>query len=109
MLVSSGSITFDARLGHDDPNNLEAVVEGIYIADGQIIVASTGTGDKRFIGEGTFVGWSGVELQRDFGPGGRRALNNQLPVELFRHRPDLVTAAPTEFMRSRIDWQQVNP
>lgn len=73
------------------------------------LLSKTG-GDKRFIGEGTFVGWSGVKLERDYDDGaGRRALNNISAVEYFRYRPDFITAAPEEFMRSRYSWQQVNP
>ena len=111
MLVASGDITFDASLGTDDLNNLEAVAEGVFVADGILKVESAETGgDKRFIGEGTFVGWSGVKLERDYDDGaGRRALNNVSAVEYFRYRPDFITAAPEEFMRSRYSWQQVNP
>lgn len=111
MLVASGNITFDSSLGHDDLNNLDAVAEGVFVADGLLTVESADTGgDKRFIGEGTFVGWSGVKLERDYDDGaGRRALNNVSAVEYFRYRPDFITAAPEEFMRSRYSWQQVNP
>jgi hypothetical protein len=111
MLVVSGDITFDASLGTDDLNQTEALVEGIFVADGLLTVESTETGgDKRFIGEGTFVGWGGVKLERDYDDGaGRRALNNVSAVEYIRYRPDFITAAPEEFMRSRYSWQQVNP
>ena len=111
MLVASGNITFDASLGTDDLNSPDAQVEGVFVADGILKVESTETGgDKRFIGEGTFVGWSGVKLERDYDDGaGRRALNNLSAVEYFRYRPDFITAAPEEFMRSRYSWQQVNP
>lgn len=77
------------------------------LADGTRTMDSSDTGDKRLIGEGT---WSGVKLERDYDDGaGRRALNNVSAVEYFRYRPDFITAAPEEFMRSRYSWQQVNP
>src|SRR5690606_37554234 len=111
MLVASGDITFDSSLGTDDLNNPDAQAEGVFVADGLLTVESADTGgDKRFIGEGTFVGWSGVKLERDYDNGaGRRALNNVSAVEYFRYRPDFITAAPEEFMRSHYSWQQVNP
>jgi hypothetical protein len=94
-------------------------VQGVFIADGQIIIESNvvsprGTGgsleavgslncphnaripDKKFVGEGTFVGWSGVYLRRDFDDrcSFTRAWNNRHPTESFHYRPDLLINSP---------------
>jgi len=66
-------------------------------------------GDKRFIGAGTFVGWSGVTLSRDFDDGGaRKAENNTKPVDTFVFRPDLLMNVPDKMARSSYIWQETN-
>lgn len=110
-IVASGSITFDGEIGHADPTDTTSVVEGIFIADDQLVVASRGAaagGDYKFVGEGTFVGWNNVVLERDYDDNaGRRALNNENPVELFRYRPDFILNAPDDFRRPLYNWRQL--
>ncbi|MBI2010089.1 MAG: hypothetical protein HYS86_02800, partial [Candidatus Chisholmbacteria bacterium] len=79
-----------------------ANLEGVYIANGTI---STGESDTKFTGEGTFVGWSGVNLQRDF----EDTRNNTEPVEVFRYRPDFKLNLPGFLRRPTIEWQEVAP
>lgn len=113
MIAASGNITFGAQLGHDNPDATGAIVEGVFVADGQIRLPSRGTsagGDKKFVGEGTFVGWSGFALERDYDDGqGRRRLNNNAPVEYFRYRPDFLQNAPAIIKRAKQTWREVNP
>ena len=45
--------------------------------------------DSQFIGNGSFVGWLGIDLSRDTG-----ASSNTAPSELFAYRRDLYTNAP---------------
>lgn len=108
--IVSGNITIANDVGNTTLTNTTGNVEGVYIADGTITVASKGAaagGDERFIGEGTFVGWSGVELDRDYSDGGARAAeNNTKPVEQFVYRPDLVKNAPEVMKHPHSIWQE---
>lgn len=115
-IFATGTITIDSTVGHvtvaGPVPNSTAVVEGVFIADGQIIIESVGAGqlDRRFVGEGTFVGWNGVDLQRNFDDGtANRLLNEEYPVEIFRYRPDFVLYAPSELRVPNYVWSEVNP
>jgi len=98
------------------------VIQGVFIANGKITVQSNGKSsnpsrlaavgskncpvgvvpDKKFVGEGTFVGWSGVELQRDFDDrcSFTKAWNARHPTEVFNYRPDFMQNAPEWMWRS---------
>jgi len=95
-IISSGSITFDSST---------TSVEGVFIAD-SLSWPSTGdeVTEQRFIGEGTFVGWDGISLERD-----RGTLNNEAPTEEFIFRPDFVINAPVGIRTPQITWQEVAP
>jgi len=57
----------------------------------------------RFFGEGTFIGWNTITLQRVlFGTN-----NNYNPAELFIYRPDIVYNLPTEVKRPLYTWREV--
>lgn len=114
--IVRGDIIFDANIGHVDPTAPTAndsIVEGIYIANGILSLPSRGAaagGDYKFVGEGTFVGWSGVELDRNYDDNvTRRTLNNTNPIEVFRYRPDFIVRAPDEMRVPRILWREVAP
>lgn len=47
------------------------------------------TDDVQFVGEGSFVGWTTINLDRDMGVG-----NNSAPSESFRYRPDMYLNVP---------------
>lgn len=110
-IIASGDIIIDPVLGHDDASLTESVLEGVFVASGQLRLPSRGPaagGDKKFVGEGTFVGWDGVILERDYdNDAGRRALNNTYPTELFRYRPDFIMHAPDDFKRPQFNWRQL--
>jgi len=110
--IVSGNITIDATVGNSTLTSLNSNVDGVYIADGTFTVASMGTaggGDKRFIGEGTFVGWGGVDLNRDYSDGGaRKAQNNNKPTETFVFRPDFVKNLPERMAKPIYVWQETN-
>jgi len=80
-------------------------VEGVYIADGFFETGTTGAGDLQLIAEGTFVGWGGVNLARDFDS----VQNNTEPAELFRYRPDFKVNLPGFLKRPTINWEEVAP
>ena len=45
--------------------------------------------DSQFLGNGSFIGWSGIALGRN-----RGALNNLAPSEKFAYRTDIYNNAP---------------
>ncbi len=110
--IVSGDITVASSIGNSNLDDTTANIEGVFIADGVLTVQSRGEaagGDDRFVGTGTFVGWSGVQLQRDFSDGAtRKAENNTRPVELFVYRPDFVLNAPERMKTPRYIWQETN-
>ncbi len=102
--IVGGDIIIEPEVGVTE-SETEGVVEGVYVANGSVNVESNGSNDLRFVGEGSFVGWGGVFLKRDFGDN----RNNTAPVEIVKFRPDLVINAPEEMMRSKVLWQEVAP
>lgn len=123
--IVNGNITVESTVGYDDNNSDFAddslaqltapIIDGVYIANGVLKIASNipgndQPGDFKFVGAGTFVGWSGVTLERKFDSSNaaRRQLNNTSPTELFIHRPDFVTHAPSFINRPQLKWQEVN-
>lgn len=110
--IVSGNITVRPDVGSNDLNNTTPNLEGVYIANGTITIESRGAaagGDDRFVGAGTFVGYSGVDLNRDYSDGGTRAAeNNDKPVEMFMFRPDFVRNLPVRMARPRYIWQETN-
>lgn len=66
-------------------------------------------GDRKFIGAGTFVGWSGVELLRSFDPGDDPTLNNTAPTETFVFRPDFIVNAPRIVKSAQMTWREIAP
>jgi len=98
-------ITFSSSLGNAVVTSATPVVEGVYIADRNLIVASSGGTDLRFVGAGTFVGWNGVTLSRDLG----NVTNRTKPSELFILRPDFIQAMPDEMKEPLSVWQEINP
>ncbi len=110
--IVKGDIIVKSSVGNDDLDDITPNLEGIYLGDGEFRVETQGAvagGDDRFVGAGTFVGWAGVDLQRDFDDGGfRKAENNTRPVEYFIYRPDLLLNAPDRLSRPRYIWQETN-
>jgi hypothetical protein len=110
--IVSGNITIEPNVGNNTITSTTPNIEGVYIADGTITVASRGAGnggDDRFIGAGNFIGWGGINLNRDFSDGGTRiAENNDKPVESFVFRPDFVRNLPEQMARPRYIWQETN-
>ncbi len=102
--IVSGDINIDENVGHSTLTNTTGNIEGIYVADGNINILSNGGLDKKFIGEGTFVGWSGVNLNRDFNAG---VDNDSQPTETFIYRPDFIKNLPEKMLRSQMIRQEV--
>lgn len=103
--IVHGNITIDKTVGTVALASTATQVEGVYVADGRLITASNSTGDLKFVGGGTFVGWNGVMLNRQLLP---RGLNNNTPAELFLFRPDFVFNSPPRMNRALQLWQETN-
>lgn len=109
--IVKNNLYVDAELGNVDLNDTTANIEGVFVVNGSINIQSRGPtlgGDDRFIGEGTFIGWQGVNLERDFDDGfGRAEENKDKPAELFVYRPDFMVNLPDLLRNSPQIWQQV--
>jgi len=104
--IVSGNITFSNTIGDPSAAASNPTVAGVFIANNQIIIeGGLGGGDRKFIGEGTFVGWNGVLLNREFSSA---ALNDSYPTELFRFRPDFITNVPERMTKPLYTWQETN-
>lgn len=110
--IVKGNINIDASLGNSTLTSTAANLEGVYMADGTLSTLSRGTaggGDDRFVGEGVFVGWDGVDLNRDFSDGSSRSLqNNSKPAETFIYRPDFLVNMPDIMLVPIRLWQETN-
>jgi hypothetical protein len=110
--IVSENIVVNEQLGNSTLTSTTANVEGVYIADGSLTIESRGEaagGDDRFIAEGVFVGWLGVNLDRDFSDGASRSTeNNDKAVELFVYRPDLLVNMPDIMQVPIRIWQETN-
>lgn len=106
--IVSGNITVNANLGNDDLNDITPNLSGVYLSDGMITIDGLGSSDQRFVGEGNFVGWSGINLYRNLDDGVGPIENNTRPAELFLFRPEFVdrTLLPERFIKSRYVWQE---
>jgi hypothetical protein len=116
VFIVSGNITISSNVGHEDHSVAASVatanLEGVFVTDGSITTQSRGedTPDKKFIGSGTFVGYSGISLNRDFSDGGLGAIDNNIyAAETFLHRPDLLLNTPIEMKSANYHWQEIAP
>lgn len=100
--VVSGNITFNVGNAGAPANPPTATVEGVFIADG---LMTTSAGAQQFAGEGMFIGWGGVDMNRDFGDN----TNNTFAADFFTYRPDFLTNAPLRMKRPVIRWEEVAP
>src|SRR5690606_4212413 len=82
-----------------DLNILE--VQGVYIANGKLISSNL---TSSFTGRGIFVGWGGVELNREMPD----QTNRYFPAERFVYRPDFMINLPEQMMYSQTIWQETN-
>jgi hypothetical protein len=115
MFIANGDITVTSNVGYSDIQtdasqaNI-ASVEGVFVADGVLTIGGqTGVTDRKFIGAGTFVGWGGVDLQRNFDDGDSPQLNNNAATEVFIFRPDLLINAPKAVKSAQMTWREVQP
>lgn len=103
--IVNGSITVSNTVGNATPGDLAPSAEGVYIADQIIIQGGRAGGDLKFVGRGTFVGWSSVTLGRTYND---PFTNDNYPTELFIFRPDFVKNVPERMTRPLYSWQETN-
>lgn len=113
--IVKGDINISPNIGNDDATDTTANLQGVYVADQAIRIKGyswdNSIRDKKFVGEGTFVGWNEFSVARDYTnttePADRQ-LNNENPVEVFIFRPDLHKNTPAVMKRPNQLWQEVN-
>ncbi|MCA9372527.1 hypothetical protein KC921_00340 [Candidatus Woesebacteria bacterium] len=99
-----GNITIEPTVGNDvsvAPTNEDSNLMGLFFStNGQIITQglTPPVVDKRFVGDGTFIGCGGISLGRDLHNGTNKA-------EIFRYNPNLLFNVPTALEESHITWQ----
>lgn len=115
--IVGGNITIKRDIGYEgtaDTIDQEQTpnITGVFVANGNITIEKKGgtyPADRKFIGAGTWVGWTNVVLDREFTDGaGRRELNSVSPTETFQFRPDFVINAPAILLKPQLTWQEVN-
>jgi hypothetical protein len=81
-------------------------LQGMFLTNKTITInrAVNPIDEKQFVGQGMFIGWGGVSLNRDLG-----ADNATMPAEKFIYRPDLVINAPDWFRQTGYEWREVAP
>lgn len=104
QFIVSGEIVINSNLGNEDITDVTSNLEGVYLSDGPIVIETTGSIDDRFVGEGIFVGWGGVELNRALGTGEDE--NGLYPAETFIYRPDFVINTPEQMLRPERVWTE---
>ena len=116
--VTKGNILFSNSVSTTNEASVSPLVSGVFVSDGTITVASNGPKgsnpkDDKFIGSGTFVGWTGIELNRDYRAGTTdiastlRTYDN--PSELFIERPDFALLLPEKMKQPLLDWHEIAP
>lgn len=108
-----GDIIIEPTVGNTNVNMTAPVIQGVFYADKTITVQSTDatTPDKKFIGEGSFIGREGVTLTRSFETtvDPLDAENNsRSPGEQFIFSPSLVVNTPNLLRRADLKWQEIN-
>lgn len=112
-IIVSGDINIDSSIGTDTYTDTTGQVQGVYVANGHLTVASVGDGNKehKFVGAGVFAACGGVSLPRDFRNGGgmEGVNNNHYPASLFVYRPDFLLHTPDKMKQPVMNWHEVAP
>ncbi|OGJ38334.1 MAG: hypothetical protein A2383_03695 [Candidatus Pacebacteria bacterium RIFOXYB1_FULL_39_46] len=113
--ISQGDVIITPHVGYANVNTDSAspdtpLIEGVFITDGTIWVQSYLTNpDKKFIAAGTFVGWTGINLQRSFAKLEDNSVNNTTPTETFVFRPDFMVNIPTLMKSAHFNIREIQP
>lgn len=130
--IVSGNIIINSNVGKTiNPNQTSFIqpvtyansqLEGVYVANGTITVNSQGNDylnggypDRKLIAAGTFVGLTGINLNRRAdNPADPNTIyykiqNSYQALENFIYRADLLVNFPKELKSSVINWREVAP
>ena len=104
MFVTSGDINIAPSVGHAPGIDVQTL-QGVYLADGKISIESTHdpATERQFIGAGTFMGCTNLELSRTF----NSTVNSSTPTELFISRPDLLRSVPKAISKPSLTWHEL--
>jgi len=105
--IVNGDITFDDSL-KSSSDSTTPIIEGVFVANGKIIIESDTSSEEKFVGAGAFIGWRGFELPRDYSNNGTSD-NTLYPTELFIARPDFVFNIPERMKKPMYDWFETAP
>jgi hypothetical protein len=95
-----GNILIDPSVSH----LTEAVVEGIFLAEGEIRTGTNGVDlDGRLYLRGSYAAYGGMVLERDL------ADDSVTPAELVEYAPEIIAAFPRVFTTRRMSWKEVAP
>ncbi len=95
-VIASGTITFNTGVSN---------VDGWWVGNSLSFPSAGAKSDIQFVGNGSFVGWSSINLSRDQ----TGTLNNSQPAEKFNFRPDLLINAPGPMLLSNTVFQLEAP
>ncbi len=139
LLAASGDITIDNSVGRAPSDTLRSdnidnnsvsgytndSLHGIFMAGDELRIRGLDNGppdtqtDNQFVGRGSFIGLTNVDLDRDFSgrlnPGSPespsnpdfRYLNNNNPAELFIFDPQLVRLTPEFIKRPLLTYEEI--
>ena len=117
-IIATGNITFSQDIGETMSEgqvpSTATQIEGVFVADGILTVEDNDdidAIDRVFVGAGTFVGWSGISLPRDFETEANPStstINSYAATDVFVFRPDFILNAPELMKRSTFTWREIN-
>jgi len=102
-VASGGFLAFVVR-GSINIDPAVTTVEGLYIADSNLIVNSNGSVDVPLSANGSFTAWGSVSLNRDLDTD-----NFSTPAVVFSYRPDLIVNMPDDMRTYALQWSEVVP
>jgi hypothetical protein len=114
--VAEGGLLIIAVSGDIEIGDEVTRVEGIYLADGNIIINGVSENEgNQIILEGSFGagidGTGQMLIERDLGGPDGGVSNNDTPAALFKYRPDFIVNAIINDINfaEAIKWEEINP
>ena len=108
--IVSQDIIIDPNIGNNHSHFGDVVVEGIFIANGNINTGTGVPGHEQLVGRGMFVADANLDGTGGFTFGRTlEADNSTHPAEFFEYRPDFLVNFPREMATRRMTWREVAP
>lgn len=103
MAIVSGDIIISSK-ARIDPLNPQPILEGIFLAEGQVKTGTDGAGlDEQLWIRGSVAAYGGVVLERDLTD------NSLTPAEFIEYGPDFLFTFPRDLTSRRYKWKEVAP